>query len=222
MSTNVIDLLPDSFIQERRRRRLRAIQIVAASAAMVVAIAWAGLAYRQFSALGQQIRQAESEANAARLEAQALSMTKVETARLQGILSRREALELPAPASAVMALVAQLLPESVVLTRASMDVPRPVLEQAAAASPRRSRRASSSAPQAPESIKMELEGVAVSDQDVARLVGDLSAHGLFSNVKLAKSRQMTVAGNARYGFEVALELTPGVRYAPAETQREER
>src|SRR5512134_1982939 len=123
MSTNVIDLLPDSFIQQRRQRRLRAIQTTAAVMALLVVAVWAGQAYRQFSALDRQIRLAEAEANAARLQAQALSMTQIESARLQSVLARREELELPAPASAVVALVARLLPDTVALTRASMDVP---------------------------------------------------------------------------------------------------
>jgi hypothetical protein len=58
----------------------------------------------------------------------------------------------------------------------------------------------------PAAIRIELDGVALSDADVARLVNDLSHDKLFANIKLARSRYITVGGLPRFGFQVSLEV----------------
>jgi hypothetical protein len=213
----MIDLLPDSFTRARRQRRLRLIQGSAAAAAIVVASAWAGLAYRQVSRLSAQVRTRQVQVADVRQRVQAQSVAEGESRRLRALLERRSALELPVPATAVVSLISQLLPESVTLTRVLMTAPPPVLD----VTPVRPR-AGVAAPKAPDPMRLELEGVAVSDQDVARLVGDLAAQELFSNAKLAKSRQMTVGGLPRYGFVVSLELSSNARYEVASAASEEQ
>jgi hypothetical protein len=213
----MIDLLPDSFTRARRQRRLRLMQGSAAAVAIVVATTWAGLAYRQLSSLSAQVRFRQAQVADGRHRIQAHTVAEGESKRLQALLARRAALELPVPATAVVSLIGHLLPESVTLTRVLMTTPPPVLE----VTPPRPR-TGMAAVKTPEPLRLELEGVALSDQDVARLVGDLAAQGLFSNAKLAKSRQMTVGGLPRYGFVVSLELSPAARYEVASVASEDR
>src|SRR5690606_10011220 len=84
-------------------------------------------------------------------------------------------------------------------------------------------RARSGAPQEPQPrlVKLEIDGAARSDADVARCVSVLAGHGLFTNVKLAKSRQAGTPDSPRVAFQITLEVPVDRRFVfPANAVQE--
>jgi len=55
-------------------------------------------------------------------------------------------------------------------------------------------------------MRMELEGLALNDLEVVRFVSTISNHRLMRNVKLSKSRNVTVAGVNRVYFVLDLQI----------------
>ena len=105
----------------------------------------------------------------------------------------------------MLALLTHLLPESVAVTRLSMDLPPADLNdrsKSQAAQP------GTAPPAPPEHVpsRIEMEGVALSDVELAKVVGTLASHKAFANVKLVRSRQVTTEGQTRYAFQITLDV----------------
>jgi len=56
----------------------------------------------------------------------------------------------------------------------------------------------------------EAELIALSDVELAKVVGTLASHKAFANVKLIRSRQVTTAGLTRFAFQITLEVPPAL------------
>lgn len=209
-----VNLLPDSYLAARRRVAQRRVWAAGAAAALLLCGAWVTLAAVQLRGVSSEVRAAEQELAAERARLAEFDATRKEHAKLAALLQHAARLELPVPATAVVARLVRHLPDTLVLERLSLASPHPdgVMQPV-----RRSSNPSNAAPQ-PQgvNIKLEMDGVALSDADVARLVSDLSHDKLFANVKLARSRYITVGGLPRFGFQVSLE----VRLPPAPSEKD--
>ena len=202
-----VNLLPDSYLAARRHAQRRRTWAAGAAAAAVVCVAWGTLAAFQIRGLSSDVAAAERELAAERERLAEFDATRKEHAKLAVLLDHAGRLELPVPATAVVARLVRHLPDALVLERLSLAAAPP--DGLTSARP-----TVSAAPQQDAAaIRLELDGVALSDADVAKLVSDLSHDKLFANVKLARSRYISVGGLPRFGFQVSLEVR--VPAAPA-------
>ena len=196
-----VNLLPDSYIASRRRAQSRRTWAAGAAAGVLVCLAWGTLAAIQVRGVSSDIAAAERELAAERERLAEFDATRKEHAKLAVLLDAAGRIELPVPATAVVARLVPHLPDTLVLERLSLAAAPPdaFLQSA---------RPQGTAAFQPDgaAIRLELDGVALSDADVAKLVSDLSHDKLFANVKLARSRYISVGGLPRFGFQVSLEV----------------
>jgi Tfp pilus assembly protein PilN len=196
-----VNLLPDSYTAAKRRAKLRRACGAGAAAGLLVCAAWVALAVVQLRAVLAEISAAQQELTAERARIAEFDATRKEHAKLTALLNHAARLELPVPATAVLARLVRHLPDALVLERLSLasappDGVVPLSLSSVIAGPK----------QDSGTIRLEMDGLALSDADVARLVGDLSHDKLFANVKLARSRYITVGGVPRFGFQVSFEV----------------
>jgi Tfp pilus assembly protein PilN len=196
-----VNLLPDSYIAARRRVRRRRALGAGGAAVLLVCAAWSTLIVMQLRAVSADISAAQRELAAERARIAEFEATRKEHAKLTALLNHAARLELPVPATAVLARLVRHLPDTLVLERLSLasappDGVVPLSLSSLIAGPKADAGA----------IRLEIDGVALSDADVARLVGDLSHDKLFANVKLARGRYITIGGVPRFGFLVSFEV----------------
>ena len=152
-------------------------------------------------------------------ETQQKAATRLEAERdaLQGILGVRRKVDLPLPVSAALALPLNIVPPSIALTRALVEVPGAAEAERATAS-----RGDGTPAAAPQPMRMELEGLALNDLEVVRFVSTVSNHRLMRNVKLSKSRNVTVAGVNRVYFVLDLQIPMNGEFMSKEQAREQK
>ncbi len=197
-----INLLPASYFAARRNRR---IGWLAATGAAVL-LAAAGVAWwvtdAQLEALSAEIAQVENKLAVQETQQKAATRLEAEREALQGILGVRRKVDVPLPVSAALALPLNLVPPSIALTRAHVEVPGAAEAERATAS----RGGDGTPGAAPQPMRMELEGIALNDLEVMRFVSTVSNHRLMRNVKLSKSRNVSVAGVNRVYFVLDLQV----------------
>src|SRR5215208_1812637 len=180
-----INLLPESYFAARRNRRLGWVS----AAAAVVVLAASGAAWwlsgAKLDSLSAEIAQVENKLAIQETQQTAAARLEAEREALQGILAVRGKVEVPLPVSAALALPLNIVPPSIALTRASVEVP------GAAEIDRSPPRADAPAAAPMQPLRLELEGLALSDLEVMRFVSTVSNHRLMRNVKLSKSRNVT-------------------------------
>ena len=207
---NRINLLPDHFIARRRRARLVTRLAVAGVFAAVGAGAWGVAALSQLGELSTRV--AASQARLAQEQARSgdIETRAAEGRTLRGMLAHRGQLETPVASAGVLTLLTHLLPDSVALTRLSLEVPPADMTNrggpaAAAAAPAAAR----------QPTRVVLEGLALSDVELTQVVSALAGQRAFTNVKLVRSRQVPVGAVTRFGFEITLDVPAAVAAAAA-------
>jgi Tfp pilus assembly protein PilN len=201
-----VNLLPDSYIAHERRRRAMYGSAGALAVVVVVGVVWGAIAYNQIQSLGDRIETAQSRLAHEKDRSQALEANRATMESLRGMLAHRTQLAAPVPPPGVLALLTHLLPESVAVTRLSMDLPPADLTD-------RSPKRGDVTVQPPANYvptRVEMEGLALSDIELAKVVGSLASHKAFTNVKLVRSRQVTTAGLTRFAFQITLDVPPAL------------
>ena len=197
-----VNLLPESFAARRRQSSRRVRAAVVAAFVVTASAALAAGAVVHLEGLSARIATAEAAL------AQAQSRRSDSDSRLKpvaaaaALLDQAAQLELPVPAAAVVALLTQNLPESLVLERMAMQAPAPPVGSTAPADAASAGRHTA----AREPVRVTIEGVAVSDVDAANLASGLSKQAVFADVKLVRSRQLTYGNLSRYGFEISFAV----------------
>jgi len=202
---NRVNLLPDSYVAHERRRRTTRALIAGLVAVVISCTAWGSVAYTQVRALSQRMVAAQERLAFEQDRSRALEADRASGHELRALLAHRAQLEAPVPAPGVLALLTQLLPESVAVTRLSMDLPPCDLTDRSGP---QGRAEGGQVPpaSAPTPTRVEMEGIALSDVELAKVVGTLGSHKAFTNVKLVRSRQITMADLTRFAFEITLEV----------------
>lgn len=204
-----VNLLPDSYIAHERRRSV----VLAAATAIVVialiAVTWGSVAYSQARSLAGRMEDAQKRLMHEQERSRALQADRTAVEALKAMLAHREQLAMPVPPQGVLGLLTHLLPESIVVTRLSMDLPPADL---ADRSPQKAARADGSVPPPVGYVptRVEMEGIALSDIELAKVVSSLASHKAFTNVKLLRSRQVTTAGLTRFAFHITLDVPPAL------------
>ena len=205
---NRINLLPDHFIARQRRARMVVTIAIAGAFAVVAAVAWGAVVKSQLGDLSEQLAQSRVKLADEQQRSRAIELRSAEGRSLRAMLAHRSQLEPPVASAGVLTLLTHLLPDSVALTRLTLDVPAPDLTYRA---PRADGPAAAVPPApAPQPTRVLLEGLALSDVELTQVVSALAGQKAFSNVKLVRSRQVPLGAVARFGFEISLEVPAAV------------
>jgi len=189
--------------------------IVAAAIVSVLAGAvWYKLAATQLARISQQISLVEQAVNTERQKAGQLSHEATEYGRMHDLMAVRSETETPCSPTAVLSLLCKLLPDSVALTKFSVEA---VPTQGAAsytpgAKPGDSKGAKTTL------VRVDLQGIATSDLEVARAVSILARHRLFSKVTLTRSSPLKVADENRFAFQIKIDIAGDRRLAVEDTK----
>ena len=200
MNTPLINLLPEQYVNERVARRRRRLSLV--TTALVIlgsTVAW-NACRSEAVAVRREVSMARAEV--AKLGSRDAAVTRMEAdaKALSASLDVREAVTLKLPVTTALGAACNALPESVALTRVMVEPPQLVL-------PVKDQKAKPKAKNAgPPVMRVSLEGMAVEDVEIARLVSVLSSNPLFKNVKLKSSRGVKVGEGNRSQFEIELEV----------------
>ena len=198
-----INLLPDHFIASQRRARTILKFVIAGACTIIVVTAWGAIAHEQLGELSQQFAQSRAKLADEQQRTRTIETKAAEARSLRAMLAHRSQLAPPVESAGVLSLLTHLLPDSVALTRLTVDVPTPDMVY-------RSPAPGSTTPvapgPAPQPTRVLLEGLALSDVELTQVVSALAAQKAFSNVKLVRSRQVPLGATARFGFEISLDV----------------
>jgi hypothetical protein len=208
-----INLLPDHFIARQRRTRTMLRFVIAGAFTIVAATAWGVIAHEQLGELSEQFAQSRAKLADEQQRSRTIELRAAEARSLRAMLAHRSQLESPVASAGVLTLLTHLLPDSVALTRLTVDVPTPDLVFRTKAPGSTS--AVAPAP-VPQPTRVLLEGLALSDVELTQVVSALAGQKAFTNVKLVRSRQVPLNGEARFGFEISLDVPPAVTAQAAE------
>jgi hypothetical protein len=195
-----INLLPDHFVARQRRAALATRVACAAVLAIMMGTAWGAIAQAQLSARATQVASSRAQLEQEQQRAVAIEQRAAECRALRALLAHRGQLESPVASAGVLTLLTHLLPESVALTRLSLDVPDPDMTD------RSAKAAAAAAPPPAQLTHVVLEGLAMSDVGLTQVVSSLAAQKAFANVKLVRCRQVPLEDTTRFGFEITLDV----------------
>ena len=212
-----VQFLPDWYVDEKRRRRVRNSQYVIAGV-MVVGMIYAWGTTRHYVEGLKTYRHALTQ----QIDASEASVAKVTELRIirddltrQVTLHRK--LRQSINYSQVSGMLAQFTPEQVALTRLEVStrhIQRPV---------DRSRVATAADAPQPKPIvdsfiEMSLEGIAPTDVVVANYVGELATSGLFDEVTMVRSSQYGAGASGDRQFELTLRVPLNRHYRPKDAE----
>ena len=198
-----INLLPDGVVARQGRRRAARAAIAAAVVALAVGSAWVTVARHQLSDLAARTTAARARLSQERERAGRDDAVSAKAAALRGLLAQGDRLTQPVSLPGAMTLLTNLLPDSVALTRLTIEAPTVEVTPKSAGK----------GAAASLVTRLSLEGLAINDLELAQVVSELGAQKAFANVKLLRSRPVASAGVTRYAFEISIDVPPAARAA---------
>lgn len=211
MTQHAVDLLPDS-IRARSQAGIVAGRYVVSLLVAVVLLGLAATHSRLMLDLARQrLRVAEEQADIVlSAEAKATQLRQMLDATSE-FIRRYELIATPIEVSRVVATLVNVLPESATLDR--IDLKTGPLQSGRSA---RGHSASKKDGPVPRWLTGEISGFAVTDMEVAELVGRINDIGLFDQVSLDFSRSRTVRGHMARGFRISFRADLDVRFEVAD------
>ncbi|MEE8131251.1 MAG: PilN domain-containing protein [Vicinamibacterales bacterium] len=213
MTQHAIDLLPDA-IRARSQAGIVAGRYVVSLLLAVVLLGLAATHSRLMVDLARQrLRVAEDHADIV-LSAEAKATQLRETLNATSEFIRRyELIALPIEISRVMASLVNVLPESAALDR--LDIKAGTPQGIRSARGRGKRKADGPARRL---LTGEINGFALTDQEVAELVARIEEIGFFDEVSLDFSRSRTVRGLKARGFRISFRADLDVNFEVTDVQ----
>lgn len=205
-----INLLPDGVIARQRRNRGLRVAVVAGVVALLVGSVWTTLAVRQLKSLAARTAGAQARLNQERERTGKIEAVMAQATELRGLIAQGDRLGQPVTLPGAITLLTHLLPESVALTRLTIEAPAVDVVD-------RSKQPIKTTP-ASQVTRLSLEGLAINDLDLAQVVSELATQKAFINVKLVRSRPVASAGMTRYAFEISIDVPPAARAADGVAQ----
>lgn len=218
---NEINFLPETFVRHRAAKKRRFGHVGIAIMVVAVLVSWWFVERRTLESirslelnLQRQVGQAQSE------------LTEVQ--KLQGVKKllvhqdriRRE-LAQPISHTSVVEMIGQAMPDSITMTDLTMVARRAPLRSPGEAKATKSSATGRNAPRitpVEEMLLVEFSGLAPNDVEIANLVGALSKHVVFSNVKMLYSRSVTTRGVIGREFRMELQVPLDRDYRPHKDQ----
>lgn len=215
---NKINLLPDNYCAAQATTRRQRRYILWGVVLLAVGVAWWQAATHQAQRVLALADEFAGQVEVERDQSRALKQQEARQRALEAVLALRDDLEAPIQTTTVVAALSKALPRNVALTRLSVEMTPTPASAGSVAPLSGARRASPARPAAEKNpMRIELEGIAGNEADVARCVSALAEHQLFANVKLVKSREMPDGGLARFGFLITVDVPLNRRYMGKET-----
>lgn len=193
---NDINFLPASYLRRQSIRRRRVRQLALSAAMVGVLIGWWLTQQGQVVALERYATALEAEAAAAVEHRSELVRLREEHKVLMNQVKVRRELAQPLNHTQVIAMIGELMPETVMVTELDMTTHRPpprTLEDATKTG-RKAKRKSSEPEPIVDEIRLQIDALAPDDLAVAEVVAAISEHPLFESVRMESSREVE-----RYG-----------------------
>ncbi len=209
-----INLLPESLLLTRARRRRRVVQFALLSVAAAGVLVWFIVGLMQVRSLDGQIASAEAQVDPLREQVEALRSLEAERDELERDIALLDRLEGPVPAAAVLALIEQLQPGNATLWNVQIESPLPMLLEVVADANGRNDRGGE--PFSLKPMRVQIDGVAADGVAAPDMVEALNSHWLFHNARAVDSREVTMHGQAAHQFRITVDI-PLIRRAATST-----
>lgn len=197
-----IDFLPDAFRQACRRRTSRIRRLWLGGMVLCVLIGWLGVDELRLRRARQYVDYLAVQNETVQAGLQHLARLQAEQMALLDKHRLLQELQPPASSVATVFRIAQLLPEHVALKQLQMTCrPAPVVELPAAKAP-----GPKTAEPRPVLPRVALWGIALSQVDIAVLVGQLSGCREFANVRLDYSKAADLESRRVQEFRVTFDV----------------
>lgn len=206
---NQINFLPQSFYRLRRRKRRVVIESLLVLGLAVGLGVWFLLGDQALSALRSQAALADADRATVQGQLEELAALQVEARELAGQMKIHRQVTLPVGFTQVLAVLAQVTPESIAYTDMRLECGRPVPAPPVAADDAKGKKAARGKPataKAVETIKIAITGLSPDDRRIADLLGKLADHPLFTQVKLDFSRTTEQDDVIARRFRLLLEV----------------
>jgi Tfp pilus assembly protein PilN len=202
-----VNLLPAHLLDAQRRQRQQATGVLLIGVVTVLLASWLAVAVWQVRTLEARTAAVDQQLQPLRQQQQHQARLLQQKQELAQRLSLIQTLREPVPVPAILARISQLAPPQAILRSMVIDVPAAPLAPAAPVAASSRRAAANQQPQPIRPIQIQLDGLASQDAAIARLVSELTESGLFQNVRLADSREMTFQGQPCHQFRVSMEIS---------------
>ncbi len=221
---NTIDFLPESYHLERAYRKLRQRRVLLIALTAMTLLGWGITRHQQSAGLAGEVRSLEAQAKASKLKRSEMDKLREERKQLVYQETIQQQLDQPIAVTESVALIGRIMPESVNISRISINTlrpdPKPIEDEDEA--DRKKSRSSSKKKKADEAppkdlITIQVYGAAPNDPIVAELVETMSDHAVFQNVKLHFSRADEADEVSMRRFHIEAEVPLDRRYVPQTT-----
>jgi Tfp pilus assembly protein PilN len=210
---NEVNFLPEVFVREQARRKRVLRQAVLLAAVALSIVSWFFLTRSQVIDLARYAEALESEARARKTHVTELARLNNINSVLDQQLRVQRQLVQPISLTQVLAILTRMTPDGITVRELSMVGVRPRPTQQARIEPGRPARPVAAEPRA-NSMQINLVGVAARDADIANLVGTLTEHPMFENVKLGYSRATELSHLMVREFQLSFEVPLDRDYQP--------
>jgi len=206
-----INFLPPSYLRRRKTSQRSRIHAVAMGVLLTLLAGLWVVDANTNAALAGQAEALDLEREVAELQRAEIAQLNAEAAAMRHAASIHEELGQPISHTQVINAMGATLPESVTLTRLSIQTLRPpalTVEQARKAKEgiAPSKKGKSEAPPA-DRLEVTLEALSPDDVTVANMVASLTEHPLFSKVIIRYSRAVQWDGVHARQFELSMWVT---------------
>ncbi len=217
---NEINFLPLRLIQSQRRQSRMFRELLVVGGVLLCCVVWYGGQQGHNASLEHLVVAKQDELVAAQQRTVEVQRLTAQREDLQYQLQIQQRLTRPITHSTLLAVMTDLLPDSLAITELTLVAQTPVSQprHQKGQGAKTSRKAS---PPKPQLMHVQIEGVSPSDVDVANLVGGLSEHPIFSNVKMRYSRAVKLQHVQARQFRVEMDILLDRRYLPMKAQNQE-
>ncbi|MBL4702178.1 MAG: PilN domain-containing protein [Phycisphaeraceae bacterium] len=209
---NEINFLPQSFLeaQKRKQRLFREVSILGGMVLIAIAL-FAGQA-GQVSTVRNLAAQKQDELVAAKIRSVEVAKLSQQPRELKLKLAVNQGLVMPLNPSALLAVIAEILPPQMALTEIQFSADAPKLDLSSLKKKSSAKKVKKSKKKAairyvPKVMKIQMLGLSPTDVDVANLVGALSASTVFQNVKMNYSKTAKIANVTAREFRLEMEMS---------------
>jgi hypothetical protein len=214
---NEINFLPETFVRHRAAKKRRYGHVVILAMTIGVLASWWLAESRKLTQLrAEEMRLQQQVGQVQNKQASYRQYQAERTLLLDQDRIRRE-LAQPISHTAVVEMIGHMMPPSIAMTEMTVVSRRAPLRTGADAKAARTTSGARNAPRsasADETLLIEFSGLAPNDGEIANLVGALSDHNVFSNVKMLYSRSVTTRGVIGREFRMEMQVPLDREYRP--------
>lgn len=213
---NQINFLSEAFLREQGRKIRIVREVLLIVIVLLMMAGWSFTELRRTQSLTRQVAQKRAETSDIESQMTQIQNLNRRHAELRQKLRLQNELSLSIEFSQVIAIISELMPESLTVMEMSMSAPRPTPRVKPKDDGKSSKKKKDETPSkpAPQYMQLVFIGVSPTDLDVANFVDRLTTHPLFSTVKVPYSRSTRIGTVVGRKFRVELEVPLDRVYVP--------